>query len=318
VLTIEALAKPPYNVAPRQQLKTLVYVADGQPVLAVVRGDHALNEAKLAAATRAQNLRPAQADEIPPLMGAHAGSLGAVGFRRAPVFVDLALELRSSMVTGANEDGFHLRGVHVQRDLLAHDARLADLRTVEAGERCPRCEGVLDVFKALEIGHIFKLGTRYSAALGATVLNAEGQQAPIVMGSYGIGLERIMASAIELHNDADGIIWPFSIAPFATTVLRLGNEPELVDAAEQVAADLAAAGLDVLYDDRDERPGVKFKDADLLGMPLRVSVGQRGLADGKVEWRPRRDRTVELVPLADVRAKAEATRQAELDKLSPA
>jgi prolyl-tRNA synthetase len=305
VVTIEALAQPPYSVPARRQLKTLVYAADDKLVLAVVRGDHELNEAKLQSATGAGVVRPAHPEEIPSLMGAHAGSLGAVAFAKAPVFVDAALAARTSMVTGANQDGWHLRGVDVQRDLLAH-GQLAELRTVQSGEGCPRCDGTLEVFKALEIGHIFKLGTKYSVAMNANVLTADGAETPVVMGSYGIGVERIMAAAVELHHDGDGMIWPLSIAPYHATVLTLGREPELARAAEDVCAALAAAGVDVLYDDRDERPGVKFKDADLIGIPIRIAVGKRGLAEGKLEWKRRAERDVELVALGEVAAKAAA------------
>ncbi|HZZ85195.1 MAG TPA: proline--tRNA ligase [Anaeromyxobacteraceae bacterium] len=303
VVTIEALQRQPYGVGAKRQLKTLVYMADEQPVLAVVRGDHDLNEAKLQTATGAANVRPAHPEEIPGLMGAHAGSLGAVGFAKCRVFVDRALEGRTGMTTGANEDGFHLRGVDVARDLLAH-GKLAELRSVKAGEGCPRCEGTLDVFKALEVGHIFKLGTKYSESMKATVLTAEGKEVPIVMGSYGIGVERIMAAAIELHHDENGIVWPLSIAPFHATVLTLGAEPELAKAAEEVVAALGKAGMDVLYDDRDERAGVKFKDADLLGIPLRLAIGKKGLAQGAVEWKLRAGKEVAMVPLAEVQAKA--------------
>ena len=305
VVTIEALAQPPYSVPARQQLKTLVVAADDQLVLAVVRGDHELNEAKLQTATGASVVRPARPEEIPPLLGAHAGSLGAVAFTRAAVFVDAALAERTNMVTGANQDGFHLRGVDVRRDLLAH-GKLVELRTVQAGEGCPRCEGTLDVFKALEVGHIFKLGTKYSVAMKAHVLTADGTETPVVMGSYGIGVERIMAAAIELHHDAGGIVWPLSIAPYHATVLTLGREPELARAAEEACAALAAAGADVLYDDRDERPGVKFKDADLIGIPIRIAVGKRGLADGKLEWKLRREGQVEMVALGEVAARVAA------------
>ncbi|HUK66055.1 MAG TPA: proline--tRNA ligase [Anaeromyxobacteraceae bacterium] len=310
VLTIEALERPPYGVEARRQLKTLVYMADGAPVVAVVRGDEELNEAKLATAAKAALVRPAHPEEIPPLMGARAGSLGAVRFNRARVLVDRSLADRRNMVTGANEDGFHLRGVEVRRDLLAH-GELADLRTVKAGEGCPHCDGTLDVFKALEIGHIFKLGTKYSASMGAHVLKADGTETPIVMGSYGIGVERILAAAVELHHDEDGIVFPLSIAPYRATVLTLGREPELARTAEKVAAALEQAGLDVLYDDRDERAGVKFKDADLLGIPLRVSVGKKGLAEGKVEWKRRGEKAVELVAVEEVGARARALRETE-------
>jgi prolyl-tRNA synthetase len=305
VVTIEALEQAPYSVPARKQLKTLVYAVDDKLVVAVVRGDHELNEAKLQTATGGTVLRPAHPEEIPPLMGAHAGSLGAVAFTRAPVFVDTALAERTNMVTGANQNGFHLRGVDVRRDLLAH-GKLAELRTVQAGEGCPRCDGTLDLFMALEVGHIFKLGTKYSVSMNANVLTANGTETPIVMGCYGIGVERIMAAAIELHNDAGGILWPVSIAPYHATVLTLGKEPELARAAEEVCAALAAANVDVLYDDRDERPGVKFKDADLIGIPIRIAVGKRGLADGKIEWKLRSDSQVEMVAIGELAARVSA------------
>ncbi len=226
------------------------------------------------------------------------------------VLFDRSLEGLRGMVTGANEDGFHLEAVDVDRDLRPA-AQPADLRIVRAGEGCPRCDGTLDVFKALEVGHIFKLGTKYSESMKATVLDAEGKQVPIVMGSYGIGVERIMAAAIELHHDENGIVWPMSIAPFHATVLTLGPEPELRKAADELADALAAAGVEVLYDDRDERAGVKFKDADLVGIPIRIAVGKKGLAEGKGEWKLRGSKQVELVPLGELAAKAaEAVRAA--------
>jgi prolyl-tRNA synthetase len=304
---VEALEAKPYGVAAKRQLKTLIYVADEKLVVAVVRGDQELNEAKLQTATGAGLVRPAHAEEIPDLMGARAGSLGAVRFTMAPVYVDASLAERRDMVTGANENGFHLRGVDVRRDVLSQpNAKLADLRTVRAGEGCPRCDGTLDVYKALEVGHIFKLGTKYSESMRATVLDAEGKQVPIVMGSYGIGVERIMAAAIELHHDENGIVWPMAIAPFQVTVLTLGPEPELRKTAEEIAQALAAEGVEVLLDDRDERAGVKFKDADLVGTPIRISVGKKGLAGGNVEWKLRQDRQNELVPVGEVAKKAAA------------
>jgi len=310
VRTIDALAQPPHVRPAAMQLKSLIYLADEQPVVAVVRGDDDLNEAKLQTACGATMLRPARPEEIRPLLGADAGSLGAVGVSGAPVFVDESLHGAAGMVTGANENDVHLEGVDVDRDLLGH-GRLADLRSVRAGEGCPRCDGRLDLFKALEVGHIFKLGTKYSVSMKASVLKSDGSETPIVMGSYGIGVERIMAAAIELHHDQDGIIWPLAIAPFQVTVLTLGGEPALAQAAEQVVTQLSAAGLEVLYDDRDERAGVKFKDADLLGIPIRIAVGKKGLAEGKVEWKLRRGKEVELVPLGEVAAKAKALVEAE-------
>jgi prolyl-tRNA synthetase len=305
VVTIEALQRQPYGVGARRQLKTLVYMADGKPVVAVVRGDQDLNEAKLQTATGAVEVRPAHPEEIPGLMGAHAGSLGAVAFTKAPVFVDPSVADRKNMVTGANEDGFHVRGVDVRRDLLVH-GKLAELRTVKAGEGCPKCDGTLDVYKALEIGHIFKLGTKYSESLKATVLDADGKAVPIVMGSYGIGVERILAAAIELHHDDLGIRWPLAIAPFQATVLTLGPEPELRKAADQLVAELEQAGIEVLYDEREERAGVKFKDADLIGIPIRIAVGKKGLAEGKAEFKPRDRKDAELVPLGEVVGRARA------------
>jgi prolyl-tRNA synthetase len=304
VVTIEALSGKPYGVAADQQLKTLVYVADDKPVIAIVRGDDQLNEAKLQTASGASMLRPAHPEEIQRWMGAKPGSLGGVGLAgKSPrVFIDNRLVGLSGLVTGANKDGFHLRNVSVPRDL-AH-AVAADLRTINAGEPCPRCGHPLTVGKALEVGHIFKLGTRYSETMGARVLDEGGKEVPIVMGSYGIGIERILAGAVELHHDGDGIRMPMSIAPFHLALLPLQMQDAAVrDAAEKLYAELTQAGVEVLLDDRDERAGVKFKDADLIGLPLRIAVGKKGLADGKVEWKRRGAKDVELVALGEVAAR---------------
>jgi prolyl-tRNA synthetase len=307
VVTIDALAARPFAVAADQQLKTLIYVGDGLPLVAIVRGDDQLNEAKLQTASGASVLRPAQPDEIQGWLGARPGSLGGVGLaakKNLRVFVDRRLAGLSGLVTGANKDGFHLRNVSVARDL-AH-ATPADLRTVNAGEGCPRCGSPLTVGKALEVGHIFKLGTRYSESMGARVLDEGGKETPIVMGSYGIGIERILAGAVELHHDADGIRMPLSIAPFHVALLPLQMQDAAVrEAAERLYAALGEAGVEALLDDRDERAGVKFKDADLIGLPLRIAVGKKGLAEGKVEWKPRGAAQVELVAIGDVVAKAQ-------------
>jgi prolyl-tRNA synthetase len=303
VVTIEALSQKPYGVPAEQQLKTLVYVGDEKPVVAIVRGDDQLNEAKLQTASGASVLRPAHAEEIQGWMGAKPGSLGGLGLKNVRVFLDRRLAGLSGLVTGANKDGFHLRNVSVPRDL-AH-ATQADLRTVSAGEGCPRCGAPLAVGKALEVGHIFKLGTRYSESMGARVLDESGKEVPIVMGSYGIGIERILAGAVELHNDADGIRWPMSIAPLHVSLLPLQIQDASVrEAAEKLYEQLCDAGVEVLLDDRDERAGVKFKDADLIGLPLRIAIGKKGLADGKVEWKPRESKDVELVALGEVVEKA--------------
>jgi prolyl-tRNA synthetase len=299
VRTIEDLTLFPGGAAADQQIKTLVYVAtinnEAKMVLALLRGDHQLHETKLADALAADAVRPAHPEEIRELLGASAGSLGAVGVKAKAreagkeVFIvaDLALKNRRNMTTGANRDDHHLRGVSLARDISVD--RWADLRTVESGERCSRCEaGVLSVSKALEIGHIFKLGTKYSESMNARVLTADGKETPIVMGSYGIGVERIMAAAIELHHDADGIIWPRTIAPFdcVITITNIKSD-EMRRAGEELYERMHRAGLDVLLDDRDERAGVKFKDADLIGVPLRINVGKK-IADGAVELFERR------------------------------
>jgi len=315
VATIEDLARKPYGVAADQQLKTLVYAADDKPVVAIVRGDDQLNEAKLQTATGAQVLRPAHAEEIQKWLGARPGSLGGIGLTKARVYLDRRLAGLSGLVTGANKDGFHVRNVSVARDL-SH-ATSADLRTVSAGEGCPRCGKPLALGKALEVGHIFKLGTRYSETMGARVLDEAGKEIPIVMGSYGIGVERILAAAVELHHDADGIRWPMSIAPLHVALLPLQmQDPHVREAGEKLYRDLSAAGLEVLLDDRDERAGVKFKDADLIGLPLRIAVGKKGLAEGKVEWKPRGAAQVELIPLGEVVARAREAVEAGGGRLS--
>lgn len=301
VRTIEDLTRAPFDVAANRQIKTLVFVADGKPLLALLRGDHELNEVKLQEAVGANEVRPAHAEEIVEWMGAAAGSLGAVGKDKSGVFegrvyADGALKGRTNMITGANENEHHLRGVTPGRDF---QPRWAELRTVQAGEGCPRCaEGTLDLYKALEVGHIFKLGTKYSEAMKATILDEAGKERPVIMGCYGIGVERIAAAACELYCDQDGINWPVSIAPFHASVLALqAHDAEVMNASQSLVAGLEEAGLEVLFDDRDDRPGIKFKDADLIGIPLRFAVGKKGLAEGKVELKIRGSQDVELLTI---------------------
>jgi prolyl-tRNA synthetase len=311
VRTIEDLTTFPGGAAADYQIKSLVYMAtienESRPVLALLRGDHQLHETKLADGIGATTVRPAQAEEIRELLGASAGSLGGVGAKEKAsaakinllIVADHALKGRKSMTTGANKDEHHLRGVDIERDIKP-DA-WADLRSVTAGEACPRCEtGVLDVYKAMEVGHIFKLGTKYSESMGATVLDRDGKETPIVMGSYGIGVDRIMTAAIEQHHDADGIIWPKAIAPFdcVVTITNM-KQDELRAAGESLYADLQRAGLEVLLDDRDERAGVKFKDADLIGIPYRVTVGKKA-ADGVVELFDRSSKSSEDISLSEI------------------
>lgn len=311
IRTIEALEKFPGGAKGQDQIKTLVYMAGNKPVLALMRGDHQLNEAKLQTATKADVLRPAHAEEIKQLLGAMPGSLGAVGVKDVTIFADESLRGRKGMTTGANVDDFHLRGVDVARDIPG--AQFVDLRIVQAGETCPKCnEGKLEVYKALEVGHIFKLGTKYSQSMNLKVLDKDGKELTVIMGCYGIGVERIAAAAVELHHDADGILWPMNIAPFKATVLALQNDPAVMDAAKKLYADLNAAGIDALLDDRDERAGVKFKDADLIGIPLRFAIGKKTLGEGSVELKLRSGKDVEKVPVANAVARAKELVEAAL------
>jgi prolyl-tRNA synthetase len=304
IRTIGALAAFSEGASPDRQIKTLVYVAGGERVLLLVRGDHELNEVKAIEAVGHVDLRPAHDDEIREALGALPGSLGAVGVQDIPIFLDRALEGRRGMTTGANQDDFHLRHVDVERDI--PNPRLVDLRSAVAGEGCVTCGKPVEVRRSIEVGHVFKLGLRYSESMGATVLDGDGEQVPVVMGSYGIGLERIMAAAIESHHDANGICWPWSIAPFDVVVTTVkAKEPDQTAAAEQVAAELEAAGFDVLVDDRDERPGVKFKDADLVGVPYRVVLGPRAMAKGNVEIFERATNMTLEVPRTGVVAELE-------------
>jgi prolyl-tRNA synthetase len=316
VRTIEDLVTFAGGAAADRQIKTLVYLLDEKLALVLMRGDHELNETKLADATGAVHIRPALAEEIRDALGASAGSLGAVGVSNVThrkitrIIADEALQGRKNMTTGANKDDHHLRGVDVERDIRVD--KWVSLRTVKAGELCVSCGAPLDVFKAVEIGHIFKLGTKYSASMGAEVLTADGTSVPIVMGSYGIGVERVMVSAVELFNDEAGIIWPVAIAPFAAIITPVNvKDADLMSAAEKIYTELQAAGVEVLLDDRDERAGVKFNDAELIGVPFRLTVGKK-IKEGKVELMTRSSRQSEDVALGEVvatlKAKVEAAR----------
>ena len=281
VRTIEDLAAGHQAPADRQ-VKTLVYVLDGQPTLVLLRGDHSLVDQKLFDATGATEVRPAHPEEIRDALGASAGSLGAVGVEDLPVVADEALRGRRDLFTGANVDDVHLRGVDVDRDIRV--GRWADLREVGAGEPCPACGRPLEVLRAIEVGHIFKLGSRYAEAFGLTVLGPDGGAVMPVMGSYGIGVERAMAAVVECHHDDAGIVWPVAVAPFVVDLVALDpGDPQVAEAVVALKDRLEAAGLDVLIDDRDQRPGVKFRDAELVGFPFRITVGARELANGRVE-----------------------------------
>ena len=296
VRSIEDLANFSGGAPADRQIKTLVYVLDGATVLVLLRGDHSLSEQKLADATGTVTVRAANADEIRAALDASAGSLGAVGVDGVRIVADAALRGRRDMTTGANRDEFHLRGVDVARDIRVGD--WFELREVKAGEPCPMCAAPLGVAKTIEVGHIFKLGTKYSEKLGAVVQDESGTSVPIIMGSYGIGVGRVMASIVEAHNDANGIIWPVTVAPFEVVISVLNpKEVETQEAGERLYDALRAQGIEVILDARDERPGVKFKDAELVGIPYRLTVGPRGLAEKKVEFVRRRDGTKRELPL---------------------
>ncbi len=286
VRTIADLATFDGGAAADRQIKSLVYLIEGDLTLVLLRGDHALVEQKLQDGTGAIEFRPAHPEEIRSALGADPGSLGAVGVDTLPVIADKALAGRFNMVTGANDDDFHYRGVDVDRDIKVR--QWLDLREVADGEPCSNCGEQLEVFKAIEVGHIFKLGTKYAEAFGMSVLDEEGEAKTVIMGSYGIGLERNIAAVVETHHDEKGIIWPVAIAPYAVaiTVLR-ADTAEALEAGQRLYEQLEQAGIDTILDDRVERPGVKFADAELIGVPYRVTVGPRGLEKGIVEIQER-------------------------------
>ena len=286
VRTIKALEEVEGGAPAEHQIKTMVMVLDGQVTLALVRGDHQLNLQKLQDSTGAIELRPATPEEAKDSLGAMPGSLGAVGVEDLEIIADHALAGRSGLTTGANEDDWHYTGVSIDRDV--NVARWADLREVAEGEACPECGSAIEIVRCIEAGHIFKLGTGYSEAMGATVLDPDGTQHPIVMGSYGIGVERAMATIVETYHDDNGMVWPTSVAPFEAviTVVSLKDEASLAG-AEALYADLQARGVDVLLDDRDARAGVKFADAELIGIPHRITFGPKAFAEGEVEYTPR-------------------------------
>jgi prolyl-tRNA synthetase len=286
VVTIEALSKAPYNIPANRQIKTLVYIADSKPVIVLIRGDDQLNETKFLAKTGAVTVRPAAPDEIIPLLGAKPGSLGAVVNVPADVKVlaDERLQGANDMTTGANVDGFHLKNVSIERDIKV--STWFDLRTVSTGEPCVKCGKPLKIRRGIEVGHLFKIGTqKYSEKLNAYFLDEKGQRQPCVMGCYGIGVTRTLQAIIEQSNDKDGVIWPLSVAPYQVciTPLAIPPESEVMKLAEKFYAKLTANGVDVILDDRDERPGVKFKDSELVGFPIRIGIGEKSLAKGEVE-----------------------------------
>ncbi len=310
VVTIAALEAAPYNVPGAQQFKTLVYMGDGKPFLVILRGNDELEEAKLGS-LGFQLFRPATPDEILPVLGAKPGSLGAVkGTIKDPaalagIFADHAIRLIGNGTTGANKDGFHLRHVNVTRDLAI--TKFGDFRRVRAGEPCPKSGQPLQSRRGIEVGHIFKLGTKYSEKFGAVYTDDQKQSHHMVMGCYGIGISRTLQAVIEQSHDADGIIWPWAVAPFQVLVCLLDpQDPEAAAVAKRLGQAAEKAGADVLIDDRAERPGVKFKDADLIGIPLRITIGGKGLKEGIVELKWRHQKDVQKIPVAEAEPKIAA------------
>jgi len=281
------------------QMKSLVMVADAKPALVLLRGDHQLSETKFASAMSATEVRPAHPHEIREWFGADPGSLGPIGIKSMPILTDTALQGRKNMIAGANEDDHHLRHVTPGEDFAP---KFVDLRQVQAGDACVTCGEALEVTKTIEVGHIFKLGYKYSESMGLRVLGADGTEVTPIMGSYGIGIERILSSAIEQHHDADGMILPPSIAPFEVVITPVNSSnTEQITAARALYQELLDRKVDVLLDDRDERPGVKFKDADLIGIPFRVTVGKK-IGQGLVELAERRGKQSTDFPLSEVAA----------------
>jgi prolyl-tRNA synthetase len=285
------------GIAPTAMLKSLVYLAGAEIVMVVVRGDHDVNETRVARAIGVDEVFLATEADVEKATGAKVGFAGPVGFR-GRLIIDRAASLVPLGVTGANKTDFHLTNVAFERD---YRGEVADVRLAAAGDACPNCDvGRLVSYRGIEAGHIFILGTKYSEPMRATFIDEKQQQRPLIMGCYGIGVSRLVATTVEQHHDDNGIRWPMSVAPYHVHLVTLGKEADVAQTARAIHDALAAAGVDVLWDDRDERPGVKFKDADLIGIPLRVTIGSKGLATGNVELKDRSDsdpKRVELVPV---------------------
>ncbi|GAB4286714.1 MAG: proline--tRNA ligase [Ignavibacteriaceae bacterium] len=285
VKTIDELCKF-LKINETQCAKSRVYIAGADPVLVLMLGNDEVNETKLQKVL-GQTIRPAHPEELMQITGADAGSIGPIGFK-GKIIADLRLKDLNNLYSGANKNDYHIGGIDLKRDVSSIEYH--DLRTVKSGEACPNCKNELEVFAAIELGHIFKLGTKYSDAMGATFLNENGNENPIVMGSYGIGVERVLACYIEQHHDENGIIWDKTLAPFDIHLIGLNmKKPEITETADKIYIELINHGFEVLYDDRTEaQAGFKFKDADLLGMPLQIIVGEKKLNDGKVEIKIRK------------------------------
>ena len=282
IRTISGLAEMYEEATAARQIKTLVVVIDDVLSLILLRGDHQLNNQKLQDSLSAMTIRHADPEEILEALGASPGSLGAVGVNDLPIYADHGLNGRTNMTTGSNENDWHLGGVDISRDI--NVSAWHDLREVTAGEKCINCNSELEIIRCIEAGHIFKLGKKYSEAMGISVLDENGRAVAPVMGSYGIGIGRAVAAIAENCHDEKGLIWPLSVAPFAVVITLLNiDQSDAITVSEELYKDLKHTGVDVLLDDRKARPGVKFADSELLGIPIRVTVGSKGLSNGTVE-----------------------------------
>lgn len=288
-----------------KMIKAVAMVADGEPILALVSGEDELNEIKLTNYLQANELRAAEEEEFESLFASTAGFIGPINLKdEVRVVADQRLSEMSGAVVGANQKDYHFKNVKVGRDFEVEN--FSDLRKVRHGERCPHCEnGKLNIKAGIEVGHIFKLGTKYSENMGANYLDENGKAQPIVMGSYGIGITRLVAAAIEQNNDEYGIKWPKAIAPYQIIILPLGNDDQVKEKSEEIYQDLKAEGWEVLIDDRDERAGVKFNDSELIGIPLRLTVGSRSLDNGVIEAMIRENNEKLEIELDNIKAKVE-------------
>jgi prolyl-tRNA synthetase len=290
------------GIQPRQLVKTLIYETEKGFVAVLIRGDREVNEVKLTNHLDVEHLNLASEDKVREVTRAPVGFAGPVGLSGIRIVADETVRGMKDFACGANKEDAHYTGANWGRD--ADLGEFADLLLVTGGDSCPRCDGTLELFRGIEVGHIFKLGTKYSAALACNFTDEDGQERPMVMGCYGLGIGRTVAAAIEQNHDADGIIWPRPLAPFEVLLAALNpDDGEVRRVAEQIYGQLLEKGVEVLFDDRDERPGVKFKDADLAGFPVRIVVGAKSLADGKVEVSLRRDRQKQLVPVVEAVSK---------------
>ncbi len=273
------------SVGPEKLVKTLIYKADGNAIAVLVRGDHELNEVKLKNLTGCKNLDLADRKTVERVTGAPSGFAGPIGLEEMDIYADNAVQGMRNFITGGNEIDAHLKNVNLGD---FNVKGFYDLRSVVTGDDCPNCHGSIELHRGIEVGHIFKLGTKYSEAMGAVFLDAQGVEKPVIMGCYGIGVGRTAAAAIEQNNDSNGIIWPSSIAPFQVIITSINPKDEDVrKMSESIYRSLIDKGVKALLDDRDERPGVKFKDSELIGIPLRVTIGSRGIRDGKIEIKHR-------------------------------